>query len=148
MPKSLIMCLSSIRHSTGFKQALRVWYKCLKDSLLKNDFEIDKVDSTLYSRKFNNDLFVFQIYVNDIIFVSTDKDFYNEFSRMMTKKFEMSMMGELKFFQGFQIKQLKEGTFLCQNNYIQDMLKMFDMKNVKHQNIYDFKRTSRPQQRR
>lgn len=88
MPKSLIMCLSSIRHSTGLKQALRVvWYKCLKDSLLKNDFEIGKVDSTLYSRKFNNDLFVFQIYVNDIIFVSTDKEFCNEFCRMMTKKF-------------------------------------------------------------
>ena len=49
----------------------------------------------------------------------------------MTKRFEMSMMGELKFFLGFQIKQLKEGTFLCQTKYISDMLKKFDMEGAK-----------------
>jgi hypothetical protein len=37
------------------------------------------------------------------------------------------MMGELKFFLGFQIKQIKEGTFLCQTKYVKDMLKRFDM---------------------
>src|SRR5437016_5106123 len=49
----------------------------------------------------------------------------------MTKRFEMSMMGELKYFLGFQIKQLKEGTFLCQTKYIADMLKKFDMDGTK-----------------
>jgi hypothetical protein len=39
----------------------------------------------------------------------------------------MSMMGELKFFLGFQIKQLKEGSFLCQTKYVRNMLKRFDM---------------------
>ena len=48
----------------------------------------------------------------------------------MTKRFEMSMMGELKFFLGFQIKQLKEGTFLCQTKYTQDILKKFGMENA------------------
>ena len=43
----------------------------------------------------------------------------------------MSMMGELKYFLGFQIKQLKEGTFLCQTKYIADMLKKFDMDGAK-----------------
>ena len=43
----------------------------------------------------------------------------------------MSMMGELKYFLGFQIKQLKEGTFLCQTKYIVDMLKNFDMEGAK-----------------
>jgi hypothetical protein len=41
------------------------------------------------------------------------------------------MMGELKFFLGFQIKQMKEGTFLCQTKYVKDMLKRFDMANSK-----------------
>jgi hypothetical protein len=49
----------------------------------------------------------------------------------MTKRFEMSMMGELKFFLGFQIKQMKEGTFLCQSKYVKDMLKRFDMADSK-----------------
>jgi hypothetical protein len=48
----------------------------------------------------------------------------------MTKRFEMSMMGELKFFLGFQIKQLKEGTFISQTKYTHDMLKKFDMANA------------------
>jgi hypothetical protein len=46
----------------------------------------------------------------------------------MIHKFEMSMMGELKYFLGFQIKQLQDGTFICQTKYIQDLLKKFEMK--------------------
>jgi hypothetical protein len=62
---------------------------------------------------------------------STNKSSYEEFSRIMIQKFEMSMMGELKYFLGFQIKQLQEGTFICQTKYIQDILKKFGMKNAK-----------------
>jgi hypothetical protein len=50
------------------------------------------------------DLFVCQIYVDDIIFSSTIASFCEEFSKIMTDRFEMSMMGELKYFLGFYIK--------------------------------------------
>jgi hypothetical protein len=43
----------------------------------------------------------------------------------------MSLMGELKYFLGFQIKQLQEGTFISQTKYIQDIHKKFGMKNAK-----------------
>jgi hypothetical protein len=49
----------------------------------------------------------------------------------MTHKFEMSMMGELKYFLGFQVKQLQEGTFISQTKYIQDILNKFGMKDDK-----------------
>jgi hypothetical protein len=49
----------------------------------------------------------------------------------MIQKFEMSMIGELKYFHGFQIKQLQEGTFISQTKYIQDILKKFGKKNAK-----------------
>jgi hypothetical protein len=49
----------------------------------------------------------------------------------MTKRFEMSMIGELKFFLGFQIKKLKEGTFICQAKYIKVMLKKFNKEPAK-----------------
>jgi hypothetical protein len=49
----------------------------------------------------------------------------------MTKRFEMSMMDKLSFFLVFQIKQIKEGTFICQTKYTKDMLKKFDMENAK-----------------
>ena len=75
--------------------------------------------------------FVCQIYVDDIIFGSTNESTCEEFSRIMTKKFEMSMMGELKYFLGFQVKQLQEGTFISQTKYIQDILNKFGMKDAK-----------------
>jgi hypothetical protein len=49
----------------------------------------------------------------------------------MIQKFEMSMMGELKYFLGFQVKQLQEGTFISQTKYIQDILNKFGMKDAK-----------------
>jgi hypothetical protein len=99
--------------------------------LLKQGFEIGKADPTLFTHKVRNDIFVCQIYVNDIIFGNTNHVYYEEFSRIMTKRFEMSMMDELKFFLGFQIKQVKEETFISQTKYTHDMLKKFDMVNVK-----------------
>jgi hypothetical protein len=88
----------------GPKQAPRAWYECLKEFLLKQGFEIGKADPTLFTLKVDNDIFVCQIYVDDIIFGSTNHVYCEEFSMSMTKRFEMSMMGELKFFLGFQIK--------------------------------------------
>ena len=70
--------------------------------MLKQGFEIGKADPTLFTRKVGKDIFVYQIYVYDIIFGSTNVAFYEEFSRIMTNRFEISMMGELKFFLGFQ----------------------------------------------
>jgi hypothetical protein len=77
----------------------------------------------LFSHKnIGKDLFVLQTYV-DIIFRSTNQDFYKEFGKMMTNEFEMSMIGELSYLLGLQIKQLKNGTFVSQGKYIKDMLK-------------------------
>jgi hypothetical protein len=49
----------------------------------------------------------------------------------MMQKFEMSMIDELNYFLGFQVKQLKEGTFISQTKYTQDLLKRFGMKDTK-----------------
>jgi hypothetical protein len=76
-------------------------------------------------------IFICQIYVDDIIFASTNEDFCKEFGEMMSREFEMSMIGELSFFLGLQIKQLKEGTFICQSNYVRDILKKFGMEDAK-----------------
>jgi hypothetical protein len=92
---------------------------------------IGKADSTLFTRKMGKDLFVCQIYVDDIIFDSTNKSFCNEFSKIMTDRFEMSMMGVLTFFLGFQIKKAKEGTFISQMKYTRDILEKFCMDKAK-----------------
>ena len=105
--------------------------KIHKDFLLRKGFEISKADPTLFTRKVDKDKFVCQIYVDDIIFGSTNQTWCEEFSRIMTKRFGMSMMGKLTFFLGFQIKQLKDETFISQTKYTKDMLKKFNMEDAK-----------------
>jgi hypothetical protein len=46
---------------------------------------------------------------------------------MMEKEFQMSMMGELTFFLGIQVKRMKQGTFIHQAKYTKDLMKKFNM---------------------
>ncbi|KAK1629475.1 hypothetical protein QYE76_003790 [Lolium multiflorum] len=115
----------------GLKQAPRAWYEHLKELLVDRGFDVGLIDPTLFTKRVNGELFVCQLYVDDIIFGSTNKAFNDEFSKLMTDRFEMSMMGEMKFFLGFEIKQLREGTFINQAKYLQDMLKRFKMTEMK-----------------
>jgi hypothetical protein len=115
----------------GLKQAPRAWYKRLRDFLLSKGFVRDKVDTTLFTKKIGKDLFVLQIYVDDIIFGSTNQNYCDGFGKMMAKLFEMSMIGERSFFLGLQIKQMKEGIFVSQTKYVKDMLKKFGMEDAK-----------------
>ena len=78
------------------KQAPRAWYERLRDFLLSKGFKMVKVDTTLFTKKLGRDLFVMQIYVDDIIFGSTNQEFC-EFGKMMANEFEMSMIGELSY---------------------------------------------------
>jgi hypothetical protein len=111
----------------GLKQAPRVWYERLRDFLLYKGFKMGKVDTTLFTKKIGQDLFVLQIYTDDIIFGSTNQDYCEEFGKMMVNEFEISMIRELSYFLGLQIKQLKNGTFVSQGKYIKDMLNKFGM---------------------
>jgi hypothetical protein len=103
----------------------------LRDLLIENGFMIGKVDSTLFTRKMGKDLFVCQIYVDDIIFSSTNKSLCDEFSKIMMDMFEIFTMGVLTFFLEFQIKQAKKETFISQTKYTRDILKKFDMDKAK-----------------
>src|SRR4051812_26987749 len=89
------------------------------------------VDSNLFTKWVKGGgLFLCQIYVDDIIFGGTNPEHNKAFEMLMTRKFEMSMMGELKFFLGFQVRQLAKGTFISQEKYVKDMLRKFSMTNA------------------
>jgi hypothetical protein len=81
----------------GLKQAPRAWYERLRDFLVSKGFKVENVDTTLFTKKIGDDLFIYQIYVDNIIFGSTNQEFYEEFGEMMSREFEMSMIGELSF---------------------------------------------------
>ncbi|WVZ51986.1 hypothetical protein U9M48_003083 [Paspalum notatum var. saurae] len=97
----------------GLKQAPRAWYARLKSFLLKSGR--------------GSDTLTVQIYVDDIIFGGSSHTLVSSFGEQMSREFEMSLMGELKFFLGLQIKQGLEGTFVHQAKYTRDILKKFNM---------------------
>ncbi|GJY99081.1 retrovirus-related pol polyprotein from transposon TNT 1-94 [Tanacetum coccineum] len=96
----------------GLKQAPKAWYDRLKAFLIKHEYKMGMVDNTLFTKKKSSNLIIVQIYIDDIIFGSTCQDMCDEFAKIMHDEFEMSMMGELNFFLGLQIKQMEDGTLL------------------------------------
>ncbi|GJX12348.1 uncharacterized mitochondrial protein-like protein, partial [Tanacetum coccineum] len=89
----------------SLKQAPRAWYDMLSSFLISQHFSKGAVDLMLFTRKARNDLLLVQIYVDDIIFASTNIAMCNEFANLMTTNFKMSMMGHMSFFLGLQISQ-------------------------------------------
>ncbi|GJT79946.1 retrovirus-related pol polyprotein from transposon TNT 1-94 [Tanacetum coccineum] len=115
----------------GLKQAPKAWYDRLKDFLIKHEYKMGMVDNTLFTKKRSSNLIIVQIYVDDIIFGSTCQDMCDDFAKIMHDEFEMSMMGELNFFLGLQIKQMEDGIFFNQSKYIKEMLKKFGLEDSK-----------------
>ncbi|KAJ9544190.1 hypothetical protein OSB04_023897 [Centaurea solstitialis] len=98
----------------GLKQAPTAWYDTLTAHLLSKGFKRGTIDTTLFLKKEGDDLLLFQIYVDDIILGSTNPEMCTKFSKIMETEFEMSMMGELNFSIGIQVKQSPDGIFINQ----------------------------------
>ncbi|KAI3717774.1 hypothetical protein L1987_69595 [Smallanthus sonchifolius] len=111
----------------GLHQAPRAWYETLSKHLLSNGFDRGQIDSTLFIRKAGGDILLVQVYVDDIIFGSTNEGMCREFEQVMKSKFEMSNMGELSFFLGLQVSQREDGIYLHQTKYVQDILSKYKM---------------------
>ncbi|GJX63186.1 putative ribonuclease H-like domain-containing protein [Tanacetum coccineum] len=112
-------------------QAPRAWYETLANYLLGNGFKRGKIDQTLFIKKQKGDILLVQVYVDDIIFGSTNKELCTAFEKLMKDKFQMSSMGELTFFLGLQVQQKKDGIFISQDKYVDEILKKFNYTDVK-----------------
>ncbi|GJZ56912.1 retrovirus-related pol polyprotein from transposon TNT 1-94 [Tanacetum coccineum] len=111
----------------GLKQAPRAWYDELSNFLVSKGFSKGSIDPTMFITKHEEDILLVQIYVDDIIFGSTNPKLSKKFEKLMYIMFEMSMMGELKFFLGIQIHQSPHGIFINQAKYAQEILKKHGM---------------------
>ncbi|GKB06469.1 retrovirus-related pol polyprotein from transposon TNT 1-94 [Tanacetum coccineum] len=111
----------------GLKKAPRAWYDELSNFLVPKGFSKGFIDPTLFITKKGEDILLVQIYVDDIIFGSTNPKLSKKFEKLMHNKFEMSMMGELQFFLGIQIHQSPRGIFINQAKYAQEIHKKHGM---------------------
>ena len=84
----------------GLKQAPRVWYERLSKFLQSHEYPRGKIENTCFLRNKGKDLLIVQEYVDDIIVGATNKALTNEFAKLMSNDFEMSMIGELNYFLG------------------------------------------------
>ncbi|GKA88940.1 retrovirus-related pol polyprotein from transposon TNT 1-94 [Tanacetum coccineum] len=109
----------------GLKQAPRTWYDKLSAFLIKSGFTKGVVDPTLFTRKAGKHILLVQIYVDDIIFASTNPKACKLFAFEMNSTFKMSMMGQMSFFLGLQVSQNPKGIFINQSKYAQEILKKF-----------------------
>ncbi|CAM8914253.1 unnamed protein product [Rhodiola kirilowii] len=98
----------------GLKQAPRAWYERLSQFLLSHGYVRGDVDKTLFLLKEGKDTLVVQVYVDDIIFGSTNPRVVKKFTDLMSSEFEMSKVGELKYFLGLQVAQGEDGTQIHQ----------------------------------
>jgi hypothetical protein len=89
------------------------------------------VDKTLFTLNHGTDFLLVQIYVDDIIFGDSSHTLVSRFQEMMESEFQMTMMGELTFFLGIQVKQMKQDTFVHQAKYTKDLMKKFNMAELK-----------------
>nr|GEY52868.1 hypothetical protein [Tanacetum cinerariifolium] len=113
----------------GLKQAPRAWYDVLSQFFIDIGFQKGSIDTNFFIKKKGKHIMLIQIYVDDIIFGSTNLKYCTKFLDLMVKRFEMSMMGEMKFFLGLQVNQFSNGIFINQSKYIYGILKRFRMEN-------------------
>jgi hypothetical protein len=115
----------------GLKQAPRAWYSRLDKYLQQAGFKKGSVDNNLYIKVSQGNILLIEFYVDDIIFGSDDDMLSQKFAKDMRNEFEMSLLGELSFFLGLQIRQINKGIFISQTKYIRGMLRRFGMEDCK-----------------
>ncbi|GKD88901.1 putative ribonuclease H-like domain-containing protein [Tanacetum coccineum] len=111
----------------GYTQEEGIDYDEIKEEV----FQRGKINKTLFIKRHKGDILLVQVYLDDIIFGSTKKELCFAFEKLMHEKFQMSSMRELTFFLGLQMKQKKDGIFISQDKYVDEILKKFRFTNVK-----------------
>jgi hypothetical protein len=113
------------------KQVPIAWYGRLRGFLFERGFEMGKIDQTLFLLRRGRDILIVQVYMDYIVFGGSSNSLVAMFAEDISREFEMSMMGGLQFFLGLQIKQSKEGTFVHQAKYTNDIVRKFKMEDSK-----------------
>jgi len=116
----------------GLKQAPRAWYERLTQFLVNQGYRKGGTDKTLFVKDNNGRLMIARIYVDDIVFGGMSNKMVQHFIQQMQSEFEMSLVGELTYFLGLQVKQMEDTIFISQSKYAKNIVKKFDLDNGGH----------------
>jgi hypothetical protein len=105
----------------------------LRNNNDKTPYEIwkERTYNNLYIKVTQGIILLIEIYVDDIVFGSTNDRFSQNIAKDMQNELEMSLLGELSFFLGLQIHQRNQGICISQTKYIREMIKRLGMEYCK-----------------
>ncbi|MFS7989867.1 putative RNA-directed DNA polymerase [Helianthus anomalus] len=111
----------------GLKQAPRAWFDRIESYFNREGFKKSSHDHTLFIKKVWNKVIVVSVYVDDLIYAGNDPIMCEQFKKSMQNEFEMTDLGQMKYFLGVEVHQRKSGITLCQTQYAKEVLKRFRM---------------------
>ncbi|KAL8094563.1 hypothetical protein AgCh_036190 [Apium graveolens] len=116
----------------GLKQAPRAWNTRVDEYFQKNGFVKSPYEHALYTKtNSGGDIMIVCLYVDDMIFTGNNPGMFNDFKKVMTNEFEMTDIGQMSYFLGVEVKQRKDGIFMSQKKYAEQILKKFRMEECK-----------------
>ena len=112
----------------GLKQAPRAWFSRIKAHFIKEGFQGCDYEQTLFTKRSKEGkIIIVSVYVDDLIFTGDDENLMLEFKASMMREFDMSDLGCMSYFLGIEVLQKKEGIFICQRRYEEEVLRRFGM---------------------
>jgi len=115
----------------GLKQAPRAWYETLTEFLVNQGYIKGGSDKSLFVKEENEILMIAHIYVDHIVFGGMSNQMVQHFVQQMQSEFEMSLVGELTYFLGLQVKQMEDTIFIYQSKYAKNIVKKFGIEHLK-----------------
>lgn len=112
----------------SLKQAPRAWNTRIDTYFKKNGFTQCPYEPALYVKKNIGNILLVSLYVDDLIFLGSSNQMINEFKKAMTSEFEMTDLGQMRYFLGLEIRQEEGGIFVSQEAYAKEILKKYKMK--------------------
>ena len=120
----------------GLKQSAKCWNEVIDKFLQEQGFRKGNADECFYTRKLNQDIVYILIYVDDFIISCKNEFFINEIIETMKTRFKINNLGNISYYLGIEIRKGDSGIFqLSQENYINKILKRFDMEEAKESKI-------------
>ena len=114
----------------GLKQAPRAWFRRIGKYFIREGFERSCSDHTLFIKKQEkNNILIVSLYVDDLIFTSNDMSMVKDFKNSMKNEFEMTDLGEMKYFLGVEVLQSNYGIHISQEKYAREVLERFGLRN-------------------
>ncbi|CAM8920413.1 unnamed protein product [Rhodiola kirilowii] len=120
----------------GLKQALRAWYERLTVFLIDHGYVRGGVDKTLFVKHTRSHFIFAQIYVDDNVCGSNAQKLVDQFVEQMQSESKMSMVGEMTYFLGLQVKRKADGIFISQNKYARNSIKKFRLEKASHKRTH------------